>query len=583
MPFIAYNSLSAAINQGQQSTSKTKLQSSAGIVNDDSKSLLSSSTGKFEGIKVVNVPRFEHPYRALKLLSVLDPFKTPDLYKKRLPRYKVEFHFIRQDNYCRDSRNYFVHHPESLFTEYNTIADRKLNTPIRNMVQPYMGTDLHPFYGYKKGAKPKYARFELSPKAGMYFTLFMWPRTYEPGKHYACSHQMFSQLPGLNITISKSSMTKLYKDYNDHFKPKPECQPNLMPESFMMDNVTQCREFFEHLNSKLYKAEKKKYSIVYIYKLLNHVHGGKAVMVFDDELEEETRKKFNNGKKCGQFESQLLMQRYLNNPFLVMGHKFDFRVFCMIASTDPLIVYYHDGYLRVSLSEYSPDSKEKSSHITNTGISRDMFKIARENGTWNGMTEDELREFQTWTFERFGKYMYESGQVKDRNWIDNFLRPKMQAGMVHMAKTMQQNLPKTNNFYQFVGVDFILDTDYRLWFIEANVRPGLDGVSRDRTTLVFSTLSDHFEIMFGILRSRMKRVVEYINYLTNTIPVEYINKGINKLANYKEMKSHFEAINKNRIEPEFEPRKENQWVKVIDENLEGPARFANHIPEKCIF
>jgi len=540
--------------------------------------------GKFvDDIKSYTGPKFEHPYRALKLLEVLDPFNVSFQIRRRLPYFVVNFHWVKEDDYCKNSRDWFVHHPEDLFTHMYTFSDRKLHTPIRTMVQPHMGTDLHPLYQYVAKQGPMIPYFELSPRISMYFTVFLWGRNYDIHKNYACSHQMFSQLPGLNVTISKQSMTKLYKNYNDQFNIKPECQPNLMPESFMMDNVTQCHEFFDNINDPTYEELKKKYNIVYIYKLLNHVHGGKAVMVFDEELEKKTREQFADGHKCGTFESKLLMQRYLNNPFLVMNHKFDFRVFALIASTDPLIVYYHDGYLRVSLSEYSPDSKEKSSHITNTGISRDMFKIARENGTWHGMTEDELREFQTWTFERFGKYMYESGQVDSPTWIDTFLRPKMQEGMIHMVRTMQQNLPKSNNMYQFVGVDFILDTDFRLWFIEANVRPGLDGVSRDRTTLVFNTLSDHYEIMFGLLRSRMKRIIGYINELSRKYSMEKIEAGIDKLPNFKKIKSKFNKLNKNGFEPEFEPSLRNQFVKVIDESLKGPAKYAGFIPEKCIW
>jgi hypothetical protein len=46
----------------------------------------------------------------------------------------------------------------------------------------------------------------------------------------------------------------------------------------------------------------------------------------------------------------------------------------LIASTDPLITYYHDGFLRVSLLNYNKTSTEKSVHFTNTALSKNIIK-----------------------------------------------------------------------------------------------------------------------------------------------------------------------------------------------------------------
>lgn len=38
----------------------------------------------------------------------------------------------------------------------------------------------------------------------------------------------------------------------------------------------------------------------------------------------------------------------MSNPLLINNYKFDFKLYMLVASTDPLIIYYHDGYLRLA-------------------------------------------------------------------------------------------------------------------------------------------------------------------------------------------------------------------------------------------
>ena len=72
----------------------------------------------------------------------------------------------------------------------------------------------------------------------------------------------------------------------------------------------------------------------------------------DAELEKSIQIEYQNGSLCGSIYKNIVMQRYISNPLLIEGHKFDFRIYMLVASTNPLIVYYHDGFLRVSLELY---------------------------------------------------------------------------------------------------------------------------------------------------------------------------------------------------------------------------------------
>ena len=105
---------------------------------------------------------------------------------------------------------------------------------------------------------------------------------------------------------------------------------------------------------------------------------------------------------CGKLKQSLVAQKYISNPLLLdRGNKFDFRIYMLVASVNPLIVYYHDGFLRVSLSTYDKFSKTKNVHFTNTHLSKKVFAEARQKG----MNEQELRDYQMWMMEDLQNYL----------------------------------------------------------------------------------------------------------------------------------------------------------------------------------
>jgi len=53
---------------------------------------------------------------------------------------------------------------------------------------------------------------------------------------------------------------------------------------------------------------------------------------------------------------------------------FDFRIYMMIASVNPLIVYYFDGFLRVSMNKYDLQSNDREVHLTNTELYKEKIK-----------------------------------------------------------------------------------------------------------------------------------------------------------------------------------------------------------------
>lgn len=57
--------------------------------------------------------------------------------------------------------------------------------------------------------------------------------------------------------------------------------------------------------------------------------------------------------------------RYIQNPLLLKGKKFDVRSYLLIACTSPFMVFFRPGYVRLTCNLYDPRSSDPSTHLTN--------------------------------------------------------------------------------------------------------------------------------------------------------------------------------------------------------------------------
>ena len=81
-----------------------------------------------------------------------------------------------------------------------------------------------------------------------------------------------------------------------------------------------------------------------------------------------------SGLKILYFRGNII-SRYINNPHLIDGFKYDLRLYVLVISYDPLKIYfYNEGLVRFATIKYSTDSKdidEKMIHLTNFTLNKD--------------------------------------------------------------------------------------------------------------------------------------------------------------------------------------------------------------------
>ncbi|XP_077134067.1 tubulin polyglutamylase TTLL7 isoform X4 [Ranitomeya variabilis] len=89
-----------------------------------------------------------------------------------------------------------------------------------------------------------------------------------------------------------------------------------------------------------------------------------------------------NGEKL-QAQDHLIVQEYLDKPFLMEGYKFDLRIYILVTSCDPLRIFlYNDGLVRMGTEKYHPPSESNLNqlymHLTNYSVNKHNQNFERD-------------------------------------------------------------------------------------------------------------------------------------------------------------------------------------------------------------
>jgi len=523
----------------------------------------------------------QNPYKKLGLYSPL-PLEYYNVGPKSTLHNNVRFYgIVHNPHYCEQVDLYNLVHQDHIFNNLSYITDYAADeTLVRKAVLPKFGQDLLPkLTGTMPPELFNKAKFTLPLQTSMiFFKRVNIHHFYEANKQMVCFSQLYNHIPGHGVLTRKDLVVDAIVNYTELFKNKPQClRGSFFPSAYRLNVQSECQQFFEEINSLPFQQKKKEEPIQYLIKVGVGAHRAAGLALFDDQKEEELKQKYENGAKCGAITNSLVAQRYISNPqTLDKGNKFDFRIYMLVASVKPLIVYYHDGFLRLSLSKYDKSSKEKNVHFTNTHLSKAIFEEARLNKEYNGMTEDELRDYQMWLLEDLEDYLLKIGKIKDKTWIEKELRPKFIQAYVHLARMVEESFYKTSNTFELFGLDFVMDEDLNIWFIECNASPQLIGTNERKTQFLTKMLTDIFDIQYAYFRSRMTRAFKFIKEMK-------LEAEKNPAINYDEWKDKFEkTIDTNHLEPQFPISKDNSFVLIIDRNFQGSKAYFGNLSDDCI-
>ena len=178
-------------------------------------------------------------------------------------------------------------------------------------------------------------------------------------------------------------------------------------------------------------------------------------------------------------KQNLCVQKYISNPFLVRGLKFDLRLYVLLTSIDPIKLYlYDDGLVRFATKPFSTnkeDLNDKFAHLTNYSVNKESEEFIQNS-------DPSECEGHKWSLKTFWKYLESQGHDWSKIWskIKDIVIKAILCGHSDICGSYKQNVGSTYNCYKLFGIDIFLDERLRPWLLELNNFPSLCTPALDR-------------------------------------------------------------------------------------------------------
>ncbi|KRX02454.1 hypothetical protein PPERSA_10071 [Pseudocohnilembus persalinus] len=218
---------------------------------------------------------------------------------------------------------------------------------------------------------------------------------------------------------------------------------------------------------------------------------------FGDNKDQEDIKKFLNNPSIKK--SSFVVQKYIENPLLIDGRKFDIRIWVLVTQNMD-VYFFKEGYIRTSCEEFDIYSENYFVHLTNNAVQRYSNNYGQyENGNLI-------------TFQNFDKMMKELG-YENCDFMGRIYQQMQDYSYLCMQSVRKKiNPEEKENCFQIFGFDYIIDDDFNLWLIEINNNPCLEETSPYLQMIIPRMIDDMFKLTIDKIFPR-KKIIQNQNLI----------------------------------------------------------------------
>ncbi|XP_018430925.1 PREDICTED: tubulin polyglutamylase TTLL5, partial [Nanorana parkeri] len=156
-----------------------------------------------------------------------------------------------------------------------------------------------------------------------------------------------------------------------------------------------------------------------------------------------------------------------------LGFKFDVRLYVLITSYDPLLIYlYEEGLTRFATVRYdraAKNIKNQFMHLTN-------YSVNKKSGEYVSCDDPEVEDYgNKWSMSAMLRYLKQEG--KDTaglmSQVEDLIIKTIISGELPIAAACKSFLPNRGNCFELYGFDVLIDSKMKPWLLEVNLSPSL--------------------------------------------------------------------------------------------------------------
>uniref|UniRef100_A0A8B9FJ35 Tubulin--tyrosine ligase-like protein 5 n=1 Tax=Amazona collaria TaxID=241587 RepID=A0A8B9FJ35_9PSIT len=204
-------------------------------------------------------------------------------------------------------------------------------------------------------------------------------------------------------------------------------------------------------------------------------------------------------------EDNILVSRYISNPLLIDDFKFDVRLYVLVTSYDPLVIYlYEEGLARFATVRYDQASKNirnQFMHLTN-------YSVNKKSGDYVSCDDPEVEDYGSkWSMSAMLRYLKQEGKDTAALMasVEDLIIKTVISAELAIATACKHFVSHRDTCFELYGFDVLIDDTLKPWLLEVNLSPSLACDAPLDLKIKASMLSDMFTLVGFVCQDPSQR------------------------------------------------------------------------------